>query len=98
MYAAVAKVETFPRIAGCIVGAGRACRCYSQQGTVIQVGPDECRLRVEQGLFDPFVTESSGASGRRPGGEARAAVPASGGGGVSSPEDSPSRLVGVPVL
>ena len=98
MYAAVAKVETFPRIAGCIVGAGRACRCYSQQGTVIQVGPDECRLRVEQGLFDPFVTESSGASGRRAGGEARAAVPLSCGGGGSAPEDSPSRVVGVPVL
>ena len=98
IYAAVAKVETFPRIAGCMVGAGRACRCYSQQGTVIQVGPDECRLRVEQGVFDPFLTEASGASGRRPRGATRADAPSSGGGGVAPPGGVRSMLVGVPVL
>lgn len=103
LYAGVAKVTDFPRIAGCLVGAGRPCRCYSQQGTVVQVEAGECRLRVDQGLFDPFLPPSRDAGGPRPASEARAGPPGGPGAGRGGPapgsevptSEVPTRLVGV---
>jgi len=52
-YESLRVVKDFPRIAGCIKLAD-VCRCYSQQGSKLDVLPERCGEIVAGGYFDPY--------------------------------------------
>lgn len=71
------RVQSVPRVAGCMVIAD-ACTCYTQQGTVIHdIGPDLCRQYLTRPAFnhmrpDPTAQDHSQAATAPAHGEARA--------------------------
>lgn len=73
-YDDVTKVTDAPAIAACISGASprfkqATCRCYSQQGTVLDVLQDLCRQVVENGFFQdwqPPEKQSRGSAAEKP--------------------------------
>jgi len=55
VYQDVVKVVDAPYPAGCVATV-RSCRCYSQQGTRLQLPEPHCRHLVETGFFKDFET------------------------------------------
>jgi zona occludens toxin len=46
---------SFPKIAGCgklVIGSQVTCECYSQQGTVLEMGTRQCMRYLQYGWFD----------------------------------------------
>lgn len=51
VYDAVTSPVTAPVLAACVRSATKGCRCYTQQGTRMEVDPDLCARIVERGYF-----------------------------------------------
>lgn len=52
-YADAARVTEFPRVAGCI-SSKKSCRCYTQQGTRVEMLDVQCRDLALNPSFDPY--------------------------------------------
>ena len=52
------KVKTFPKPNCVINNSTQECRCYSQQGTRLEVEPESCARFAVLGWFDPTKDES----------------------------------------
>jgi len=68
-YRDVYKAKTFPR-PQCITNEARdKCYCHSQQGTRMKVTRDYCLYVVDNGIFDPTITDKNDDDRRRRGGD-----------------------------
>ena len=59
VYDEVTKPVTAPYPAAC-ASMGTKCRCYSQQGTILDVPKDTCESIIERGFFVDWDTEPKG--------------------------------------
>jgi hypothetical protein len=54
--------KSYPRISACVtIVATKACQCYSQQATKINVPFDMCEQIVSDGYFDPSIPDKRSA-------------------------------------
>lgn len=57
IYDALTAPTDFPRVAACMSSESRGmCKCYTQQGTPLDVPPSACFVYVKVGSFDPWLT------------------------------------------
>ncbi|KPZ03864.1 hypothetical protein ALP50_200133 [Pseudomonas syringae pv. spinaceae] len=57
IYDALTAPTDFPRVAACMSSAERGtCKCYSQQGTPLDVPVSACFVFVKVGTFDPWLS------------------------------------------
>lgn len=61
-FADLVQVVSYPRIAACVqLIASGDCKCYSQQGTRIEVEYSYCRNYVRERPFDPYKPDFNSA-------------------------------------
>lgn len=70
-YDQITKPTTAPIPAACVEWEGKGCRCYSQQGTRLDVPSELCTSIVQRGYFVEF--DASGQTGRQADGTAEPA-------------------------
>jgi len=57
IYDTLTAPTDFPRVAACMSSEARAmCKCYTQQGTPLDVPASACYVYVKFGSFDPWLT------------------------------------------
>lgn len=58
VYDSLTEPKTFPRVSACIHRPFKAdCKCYSQQGTPLDISFKFCLSYVRRGVFNPYVDE-----------------------------------------
>lgn len=58
VYDSLTEPKTFPRVSACIHRPFKAdCKCYSQQGTPLDISFKFCLSYVRKGVFNPYVEE-----------------------------------------
>jgi hypothetical protein len=55
-YQSIAKVTAMPIVVGC-VSQSKQCKCYTSQGTPVDMSIDACFLRIAHTAFNPFLKE-----------------------------------------
>lgn len=66
-YDSLRVVRNVPRVVACIQDADR-CMCYTEQMTKIEMTRQQCRERVERGVYDPYsdMPEAGAVRGELP--------------------------------
>lgn len=66
-YADLVQVVSYPRISACVMQKRSGdCKCYSQQGTRIEVEYSYCRNYVRERPFDPYKADLEAATAPKP--------------------------------
>lgn len=78
MYDEVTRPADAPYPAACVQMASKGCRCYSQQGTLLQVSNDICVQIVANGWFVPWKPGGGGSGHAGSGPVKPGAVPVAG--------------------
>jgi len=64
-YEKLVQIRDFPRVAACVARPEKSqCRCYSQQGTILDLGYDNCVAYALERPFDPYRVPRSQGNGR----------------------------------
>lgn len=87
-----------PYPAACVQSKSKGCKCYSQQGTVIDTSEELCRQIVEKGFFVAWNTQgSAGAGGADQANRTRSGQPqADAAGAVAMPAHEGVKLISSP--
>lgn len=65
LYDGIRQPKVMPIVAGCL-SMGDRCTCYSQQGTNLFFGREECRAWIVDRPFNPYLASASPGDGSAP--------------------------------